>query len=459
MLEQLAAKAHRNRLRRSYYDHKTVLKDLGISIPPSMRSIEAVLEWPAKAVDVLSRRLVLEGFRSSGAVAPESLGLDAVWDWNRLDVEAPQVHTAALVHAVAFLTVTAGDVAAGEPAVLITARSAQYATGLWDARRRQLSAALSVLSVDDQGAPDQFVLYAPNVAVVARRDGLRWDLRQSRHDLGVPVEPLVYKPMLDRPFGHSRISRPVMSLTDSAVRTLVRSEVSAEFYSAPQRYVLGADEEAFVDENGNRVPAWTSILGRVLALSRDENGDVPTVGQFAQATMQPHMDQLRGLATMFASAANIPVSALGIVQDNPASADAIRAADEPLIAEAEHAQIGFRGAWERTVRRALAVLDSSPAALAEYSRLRAWFRPADVPTRAAAADATVKLVQASILAADSEVTWDQMGFTEPQREVLRVEARTRRAAQLAQSLGVAGAAALTREPVAAVVGERGSGAA
>jgi hypothetical protein len=35
-----------------------------------------------------------------------------------------------------------------------------------------------------------------------------------------------------------------MDYTQSALRTIKRSEISAEFYSFPQKYVLGLDENA-----------------------------------------------------------------------------------------------------------------------------------------------------------------------------------------------------------------------
>ena len=51
--------------------------------------------------------------------------------------------------------------------------------------------------------------------------------------------PICYRPDAARPFGHSRISRACMGLQQGALRTLKRSEISAEFYSFPQKYVLG----------------------------------------------------------------------------------------------------------------------------------------------------------------------------------------------------------------------------
>ncbi|MBQ1164171.1 hypothetical protein KBZ21_39905, partial [Streptomyces sp. A73] len=39
-------------------------------------------------------------------------------------------------------------------------------------------------------------------------------------------------------------------------------------------------ESAFQDAEGNTKSAWETYIGRVLALERDEDGQVPTVGQF-----------------------------------------------------------------------------------------------------------------------------------------------------------------------------------
>ncbi|MBQ1164269.1 hypothetical protein KBZ21_40450, partial [Streptomyces sp. A73] len=45
-----------------------------------------------------------------------------------------------------------------------------------------------------------------------------------------------------------------------------------------QRYILGASESAFQDAEGNTKSAWETYIGRVLALERDEDGQVPLVG-------------------------------------------------------------------------------------------------------------------------------------------------------------------------------------
>lgn len=433
-LNQLMRRSTRNRLRRKYYDHKNQLRDLGIAIPPALKSVETVVGWPAKSVDSLARRVILDGFTSSGT-ATADLGLDQLLEANWFQLESGQAHTSSFISSVAFIATTAGDTASGEPEVLITAGSAESATGLRDARRRSLKAAVNIFETDDTGRPSNLVLYVPNKAIILKRQSTGvWDVRQSAHDLGIPVDPLVYRPSLDRPFGRSRISRAVMALTDSAVRTLLRSEVSAEFFSAPQRYVLGADESQFVDKNGDPVPAWKSLIGRILAMSRDEEGEVPTVGQFSQQSMQPHFEQLRALAAMFAAESNLPLDALGIVQDNPSSAEAITRAKEELVLDAKQAISSFTPSWNRAVRRALTMVDGSSAAVAEYAKVNAkWVNPA-TPSVVSATDAVTKQVAVFPWMADSEVALEAMGYD--QSQVQRLMSDKARAQARASAAGL-----------------------
>ncbi|GHP18869.1 hypothetical protein RN2511_036050 [Rhodococcus sp. NKCM2511] len=144
LFNQLDKKMLRNKLRALYYDSKYLFKDLGIATPPQLCNFEAVLGWPAKAVDTLARRCNLDDFVLPDASAAD-FGIDLLWEDNSLDIESHQAHTSALIHSVVFIaTTTLGDVQAGEPEVLITARDAMTGTGLWDTRRRALRAALSL---------------------------------------------------------------------------------------------------------------------------------------------------------------------------------------------------------------------------------------------------------------------------------------------------------------------------
>jgi hypothetical protein len=442
LVTRLREKATRNELRRRYYDGKNALKDLGISIPPQLKTLEVVVGWPAKAVDSMSDRTILEGFTST---AGEELKDDIaeIWEGNRLASEAPALHTSVLMQSCGFQFVTAGDVAAGEPAALITNRPAGWATGEWDARTRSLRAALSVVRTDEAtGRPTEINLYVPNLVVNARelRQGL-WDLRYIPHRMGVPVELVPYKALLDRPYGRSRISRGVMYMTDAAVRTMLRTEVSAEFYNAPQRYVLGADEKAFTDDSGAPVPAWQVYAGRLNTLTRDEDGNMPEVGQFPQQSMQPNVEQLRSIAQMFASETSLPIGSLGIVQDNPSSAEAILAANEELGIKIEHwERTGLAPAHERSMRRALAITASSDTAALAARTVRAQWGSWSAPSEASQAQASAARVAAVPRLAETDVELERMGYTRPQIE--RIQAQWSRSASrqsLAALLESAGA--------------------
>ena len=423
LFSQLQAKQTRNRVRRRYYDYKAGLKDLGISIPPSMRSVETVIGWSAKGVEGLVKRSVLDGFTTPAGVDADAIGLTEVWESNRLGVESRMAHTDAAVASCAFGFVQMGDAGSGEPESLIMLKPAESATGVWDARRRGLSSALSVMEVDDAWQVTRFNLYRPGEVIAFRKTLNRWDVQRMRHDLGMPVEVLPHKPSLSRPFGKSRISRAVMSLTDSGVRTLLRSEVSAEFFSAPQRYALGVDDETFVGQDGQPIPAWQAVIGRMLAVGRDENGDIPTVGQFSQQSFEPHFAQIRQLASLVSSEFNMTPRSFGIVQDNPESADAIIEAKEDLVLDAKEFTDTVAPAWKRLMVGALRIQDDSPAAREVYKQIRPHFRNPALPSVVSASDAITKQVAAFPWLGETDEALEMLGYDRQQIDAMQAQRR------------------------------------
>lgn len=138
-----------------------------------------------------------------------------------------------------------------------------------------------------------------------------------------------FRPDDDRPFGKSRVSKTVMAIIDQMQQETLRMAMHADVFSVPHRYLLGASEEMFdLDKR-------KAYFQNMLIAERDENGDLPQYGQLSAASMQPHVDVMRNLASRFAAETSIPVHLLGIVQDNPASAEALYATSEELCKEAE----------------------------------------------------------------------------------------------------------------------------
>lgn len=433
LVRRLNDKWTRNLLRRSYYEGHNRLKDLGISIPPTLKTIEVVVGWPAKAVDSITDRNGLYGFVStSGSVTMNAL-LDDLWDSNRLAIEIPSAHTSALVHSCALVFVSKGG-GADEPEVVISAKSAEDASALWDSRRRRVSAALSIDDRDPHsGMATLLHLYLPPLdgqpARVMRIEQNQWGMLEavevSTFSGRIPVEVLPYQPSLTRPFGRSRITRAVMYQTDAAVRTMLRTEVGAEFYNAPQRYALGADEKAFTNDDGSDVPAWTVMLGRLLTLTRDEDGELPQVGQFTQQTMQPNVEQLRSIAQMFASEASLDVGSLGIVQDNPSSAEAIRARHEELGVKIENwRRAVLTPTWRRVLGLAASMVDGSATLASEVNSISPQWGSWSAPSEVSQAQASLARVQAIPRLAETDVELEHQGYTAD--EIKRIKADWRR---------------------------------
>lgn len=414
---RLGGYAQSHRLLEGYYEGTARVRQLGISVPPKLESINTVIGWPGTTVDVLEERLDLLEFTQ-----PTDLGLNDMFSANDLDVESGLAHLDALTYGCGFVCVGAGD--AGEPDPLITVESARTMTGMWDPRTRRLSAALSVQPNTD-GEVLGAVLYLPDSTVMLSRVsiGQPWRiLNRDDHHLGrVLVAQLVNRPRSGRRAGRSEITRAIRAYTDTAVRTLLGMEVNREFYSAPQRYVLGASEDAFTDAAGNPVPGWQTVMGRVLGLDRDENDELPQVGQFPSSSPGPYLEQIRGLAQLLAAEAAIPPTYLGFATDQAASADAIRAMEARLVKRAERRQTVFGRGWLEVARLALLVRDGTIPA--EFAQVSTKWRDAATPTRSAAADEATKLVSAAILPPDSSVTYDRIGLSPAEQKRLETDKR------------------------------------
>ena len=318
MIRQWSQKLERNLLRTKYYDGRNELKNLSIAVPDSMAGISEVVGWPQKSVDALADRIVFDGFVGVGDDSRDPLGLDSILSDNDFDVELPQAIRSALIHSCSFLNVRSAEPEDGlRSKVSVSFRSALYETGLWDYARRGLSAALSITDIDRSQyaqantiVPSELMLYMPGYTIRIRRTQsgrYHADAPRNTYMDHVPVYLIPYHQDLNRPFGRSRISREVMSITDTAVRTMLRMEVSAEFYSSPQRYLIGADEPP-EDKNGRKLTGWEATISKMLNISLNEDGQAPAIGQFTQMTMQPHTDMLRALAARMSGATGVPLS-------------------------------------------------------------------------------------------------------------------------------------------------------
>lgn len=414
-------------LRDAYFNGEQLVRDLGISIPPQLKGLHTVIGWPRVGVESLEERLDLEAFRwTDGA---DSSDLAEIVEANDLLDEASLAHLDALVYGREYLAIGSGDCGSPDCPPLISVESPLDMTLMWDARTRMGMAALrechTGLFVGAGGDERMLVLYLPDQTVTALpTPSGGWEvIDRDIHQLGVvPVVRLANRQRTADRVGKSEITPDVMSITDAACRRLMGIEVAAEFFGAPQRYILGASESAFQDAEGNAKSAWETYIGRMLALERDEDGNIPTVGQFAAHDPSGQTKIVDLYARIMSSQFGLPPHMLGYTTDNPASADAIRSTEAKLVKRSERRIRRFGAAWQQAMRLALWVRDGQPPD--KTRRIETVWRNPATPTVAAQADATVKLVQAGVLPADSEVTLEMAGLTEGQRQ--RVAADRRR---------------------------------
>jgi hypothetical protein len=411
------AKLIRNRLRMKYYNGKAGLKDLGITIPPTLTRVDMVCGWPAKAVDALAVRSAFDGFVFAEEVEDD---LSATLLANNFKNLYSQAVNSELIHSCSFATVTKG--APDEPVVQIGFYSALNAAALWDSRKKRIKCGFTVVSLDKDGNPDWINMYTDDYVLQMTARDKYWSLERLEHAQGRPLmEPLVYRPSLDRPFGKSRISRAVMSIADSAVREMLRTEVHAEIYAVPQKYLIGLDLSA---EDKQKI---SNFINTYFYATRDENGNLPEFGQLPQASMDPHINYMRSLAAQFAGETGMPISSLGVIHDNPASAEAIYAAKEDLIIEAEALNETNGQSLHNIGLLALAIAkDTTVDKLTDAEKsIMPKFRPVDKPSVASQADAMMKQVSAAPWIANTTVFLEELGYNDEQ--ITRMQNERRRA--------------------------------
>lgn len=340
--KKLALKRSRTLKRYKYYEMKNVVNDLNISTPPALRSWMSSLGWCAKSVDLLADRLIFREFDN------DNLEINAIYNMNNPDILFDSAILCTLICSCAFLYISKGE----NDTPRIQVIDGSNATGIMDPFSGLLKEGYAVLSRDKYNNPLEEAYFIPGETIFYKNNK-RVDSRRYNVDYPLLV-PLVFRPDAIRPFGHSRISRSCMDIMNSAIRTIKRSEISAEFFSFPQRYIVGLSQDA------EKIDKWKATMSSFLSFTKDDDGDKPELGQFSQQSMSPHMEQLRMFAALFAGETGLTLDDLGFVTDNPSSAEAIKAAHENLRLTAKKAQRTFGSGFLNAGYLAACIRDNFP---------------------------------------------------------------------------------------------------
>lgn len=318
---RLADKQTRVLLRYKYYEMKNNAQDFSSLAPEKFKGLKETVGWCAKAVDSLADRLQFDEFQN------DEFDLSEIFLSNNQDILIDSAVLSALISACSFVYIREDN---GYPRLQVIDGS--NATGIIDPVTNLLTEGYAVLERDSMGVVKTEAYFMAGMTEIYFHGVLVQRIPNAApYALLVPI---IYRPDAKRPFGHSRISRACIAYTQTALRTIKRSEVSAEFYSFPQKYVLGLSEDA---EFNNRLAAISSFLN----FTKDGDGDHPIVGQFQQQSMTPYTEQLRTLASLFAGETGLTLDDLGFATENPSSAEAIKAGHENLRLTARKAQRTF----------------------------------------------------------------------------------------------------------------------
>lgn len=440
----------RNQTLTTYYRMHNRMKDLGISIPPQLVHVNSVVGWADKAIRVMAVRSRFDGYSIGGGTLAE---LDALARENGLASLYQNACRSSLVHGVSAMTVMKGN--AWQPKAKVRSFSASQCVMLWDKDEGRIACGVVLQDVDPAGRPLKYVAHFPDrVLTIWRPDAeADWQCIDEPNPQGTPLMvAFPYDPDDDRPLGHSRITPEVMGIIDKAMRDVLRMEVGSEYFTAPQRYILGAPPELFTSQDKRdaaesaadasssdgelsdddaaepapkrptREDYMKAYIGQYLAITRDANGDIPSVGQFPAVDSENFIRVFENDAQRFSGATNVPLGQLGVLSNTYTSSDALGAANDPLILEVQEMNRRNREPMEQVGRLILAI--SRGTTISELDpqeqAMSARFEDPSMQTFAAKVDGWTKISAADQSIAGTRVWYEGMGL--PKATVDRIMA-------------------------------------
>jgi hypothetical protein len=142
---------------------------------------------------------------------------------------------------------------------------------------------------------------------------------------------------------------------------------------------------------------WQATMSAMMSFTKDEDGDSPTVGQFQAATMSPHIEQIKGYASMFAGETGLSLDDLGFVTSNPSSAESIKASHEGLRLTATKAQRCFGVGFKNVGYIGACIRDDVDYQREEVFKTKAIWKPTfepDASMLSSIGDGVIKINQA-----------------------------------------------------------------
>ena len=383
-------------MRYDYYSMQKLDNSDGITIPAQIRDkYKTVLGWTTKAVDSLADRLVFREF------ANDNFNANEIFRFNNPDIFFDSAILSALIGSCCFIYISKDE--EGMPRLQVI--EASNATGVLDPITNLLTEGYAVLQRGDNNTPTLEAYFTPEKTIFYPKNGEPYSIENPT---GIPLlVPVIHRPDASRPFGRSRITRSGIDYQKTAQRTIERSEVTAEFYSFPQKYVLGLSQDA------EAIDTWKATVSSLLTFTKDDEGDKPNVGQFTTSSMSPFTEQLRTAAAGFAGEMGLTLDDLGFVSDNPSSVEAIKASHENLRLAGRKAQRSLGSGLLNVAYVATCLRDEFPYLRKQFNKTVVKWEPlfeADANMLTLIGDGVIKLNQAVPGYMDAETIRDLTGI-------------------------------------------------
>lgn len=393
---KLAIKQIRVKLRYDQYAMKHYDYSLGITIPTAIREqYKSVLGWCTKAVDSLADRLIFRGF------ANDNFEVNEIFQANNPDIFFDSAVLSSLIASCCFVYISKGE--DGIPRLQII--EASDATGVIDPITGLLTEGYAVLQRDNNAAPILEAYFTDKETIFYKG---KEKLLSVPNKTGRPLlVPIIHRADAVRPFGRSRITRSAMYYQRYAKRTLERADITAEFYSFPQKYVVGLSQDA------EPMDTWKATVSSMLQFTKDDEGGTPSLGQFNTSSMSPFTEQLRTAAAGFAGEMGLTLDDLGFVSDNPSSVEAIRASHEGLRLAGKKAQRSLGSGFLNVAYVSVCLRDDFAYNRTVFMETKPKWEPlfeSDASALGLIGDAALKLNQAIPGLVDEEMIRDYTGM-------------------------------------------------
>lgn len=416
---------YKNNEKNKYYEGNVTLAEvnLGIALPEQLRGLEIGCEWGAKTVDVLASRSMFDGFVGNDGSDAETM--QKILSDNRMLSEYAKACKDELKYGCTFATLSADS----EIGCRIRFHSPMTAAALWDGETGRIECGLSVIDTVRNDVPDH--IFVPSVLrfdtdtslIMFRRLDNDWTMERYSHVMGRPLmEPMIWNATPAKPFGRSRLKKPVRELIKGYVRTIANATIGLEFATSPQKYLLGVTDDQYDAIISNKFKQYVGAI--LTATSNPETGNDPKFGQLQQGNISPHVEMIRLLSTQFSAATGLSVTDTGVVNDaNPTSSDAILAQSQTLVLMAEQLNNSNGDSLKTIAQMAQAIIRNVTLEDLTEDELNvmAHFKNPAMPSVAMTADAATKIASARPGFAETDTFLEMIGFD--QADIRRIKAQ------------------------------------